>query len=121
MLNVSYKNPMGYVDVKSYDGKSPTRWWLCRCNTSCWAEIHTTIEKDDDGEKVFTRTLGNWFYDIQHLKNCVKDELDFSRCHYHINLANCKGSINQAAMTCLTKMGAKITLYYKEYKKNVII
>lgn len=116
MLRVSYVNPIGYVTKKTTEGKT-VKLHLCTINDQCWAEIQPLI--NDKGEK--DHYLCMFFCNTQHIKNCANSHFDLSDCHYHFNTAYTEKHTNETIYRCLTQMGAKVTLYYKKYKKTIKI
>lgn len=114
-LNVSYKNPMGFVTEKGKKGRA----WLCHANLKLWAEIQTC--KHSDGK--WYRNLGLFFLDNEHLKRCVMSKdypINFKGVTYHFNTAE-KCTISKETIRLLTYAGAKVEFYYKQRKRNVII
>ena len=66
MLNVSYKNRIGYYTIKQNGRRF--KIWFCHANALC-AEI--CFYKDENGVKRIS--LYSFFGDIQHVKNCAKN------------------------------------------------
>ena len=115
MLRVSYINPIGYVITKAING-TPIKLHLCTINDELWAEIQ--VLKNEKGEK--EHHLCGFFANKQHIKNCVKGGISLNGMHYHFNTWY-MGNVNTTVIKCLTQMGAKVSLYYKEYKKDIKI
>lgn len=116
MLRVSYVNPIGYVTTKTLDGKTQ-KLHLCTINDQCWAEIFVLKCQ----EKAKEYQLNCFFANMDHIKRCAKGGMQMKGYHYHFNTWNMGRSVNTTILKCLTQMGAKVSLYYKEYKKKVII
>lgn len=116
MLRVSYINPIGYAETKSVGGKK-VKLHLCTINDELWAEIQ--VIKNEKGEK--EHILCCFFANKEHIKNCAKGRLCLDGMHYHFNTWNMGTHVNNTVFKCLTQMGAKVSFYYKEYKKDIKI
>ena len=68
MLNVSYKNRIGFYTL--VQGENKFKVWFCHANALC-AEMYFYT----DAEGVKRTQLYSFYVDIQHLKNCAKDGL----------------------------------------------
>lgn len=116
MLKVDYTNPIGYVTRKTTNGNN-VKLHLCTINDKCWAEIHSFVNETNVRE----HQLCMFFCNEEHIKNCAQSHIDLKDCHYHFNAWNMGSHVNNTIFKCLLQMGAKVSLYYKEYKKQVII
>lgn len=66
MLNVSYENKIGYFTLTQ--GENKFRINICHANCLCAMMYFYT---DNEGEKI--ATLMSFFADLQHAKNCIKN------------------------------------------------
>lgn len=89
MINVNFKDRLGYYTLQSQDKSKSWKIWFCRANCLL-AEIY--FYKDENGEDM--ANLHSFFGDIQHVKNCAKSKV-------------------------LTGYEKGITLYAKKMNKNL--
>lgn len=107
-LQVNYKNPYGYVTItqKRKGVERKYKVTLCKCN-AMWAEMYFYTQ--DNGEKM--AQLYCFIADIQHLKNCIKDNCLVNYDNFVFKYKEIKGNKQiWKAIQMLTENGKKVTI-----------
>lgn len=114
MLNVNYKNRIGYCfyDSKQIDGtKKPLKLWFCHANCLC-AMMHFGLQKERVSEEKtknnLRATLWCFFMDIEHLKRC--SEYITSYHNFHFFAKNMDPSHWTMVKYMTTKLHLKVTI-----------
>lgn len=104
MLNVSYKNRIGYYTLKSQDGQNKWKIWFCHANCVC-AMMH--FYKDEN--KVDMVQVYGFFSDDTHAKRCIEDGFfdDCSGFHFY---AKEMDNRMWKLVKLMTKKGIKVTI-----------
>lgn len=81
MLNVSYKNRIGYYTLNQ--GGKKFKMWFCHANCIC-AIMYFYNKKAEDGKKTPMVHLYGFFNDQEHARRCIKDGYfcDCSNFHF---------------------------------------
>lgn len=125
MLNVSYKNRIGYyTKVQNSPGETRKfRNWICHANC-LWADIYFyKVEEDYErfgikhhkGEKM--AHLGSFFGDNIHLKACVENGIYDGCDDFHFFADEMNKEI-WAAVKILAEAGKKVTIVKSQKKQN---
>lgn len=106
MLNVSYKNKIGYYTLTQTraDGTHKFRIDICHANCLC-AMIY--FYTDSDGEKM--ARLNTFLMDIPHAKDCIKDNV-FDGCDNFVFKAKQCDSNMWKLIRLLADNGKKVTI-----------
>ena len=110
MLNVSYKNRIGYCTLtqESIEGKHKWKIWFCHANCLC-AMMYFYDKTEEDGKKTPMVQLHMFFNDVKHAENCIKDNIfrDYSNFHFYAKEMDDR---MWKLVKIMTKHGIKVTI-----------
>lgn len=107
MLNVSYKNRIGYYTLTSQDGQNKWKIWFCHANALC-AMMYFYNEKKD-GKKQSMVQLHNFFVDLEHAKRCIKNDTFHDCSNFHLYAKEMDDKMWKL-VKIMTKNGIKVTI-----------
>lgn len=107
MLNVSYKNRIGYYTLKSQDGQNKWKIWFCHANALC-AMMYFYNEKKD-GKKTPMVQLHSFFVDLEHAKRCIKNDTFHDCSNFHFYAKEMDDRMWKL-VKIMTKNGIKVTI-----------
>lgn len=106
MLNVSYVNRIGYYTETQTIGEQTRKYkiWICHANCLC-AMMY--FYKDEKGEDMVQ--LCSFLHDIQHLKNCIKNNVYKGCDNYHFKAKQMNSDLWKM-VKILAESGKKVTI-----------
>ena len=107
MLNVSYKNRIGYCTLTSQDKQNKWKLWFCHANALC-ALIYF-YRKVEEGKREDYVQLHTFYADVKHLEKCIKAGYlsDYSNFHFYAKNMDKK---HWEMIKTMTKNGIKVTI-----------
>lgn len=108
MLNVSYKNRIGYYTLTSQDGQTKWKIWICHANALC-AMMYFYNDIDKDGKKTPMVQLHNFFVDLEHAKRCIKNDTFHDCSNFHFYAKEMDDRMWRL-VKIMTKNGIKVTI-----------
>lgn len=126
MLNVSYRNRIGYYTKTERWADEPERKfknWICHANC-LWADMYFWKAKEDyehfgskikKGDKM-SNVIAFWL-DPQHLKRALKDDAYHSADDFHF-FADQMTAKMWTAVKYLAEAGKKVTIIKSQKKKK---
>lgn len=104
MLNVSYKNRMGYCTMKDNEGNPKWKIWFCHANALCAMMYFYKDEKE--GQMV---QLHGFFDDVKHAKRCIENGIFDQYCRFHFYAKEMDDRM-WGMVKAMTKHGIKVTI-----------